>query len=92
MQKVVSFHKLKLTNNISDKQGLVSEVSIKINSKLFNQMENLVGGDGKVNKNGIYKNLSFYGLEWLYETKLRPYGKLDRLRLYYWRVKWFLAF
>ena len=25
MQKVVSFHKLKLTNNISDKQGLVSE-------------------------------------------------------------------
>ena len=24
MQKVVSFHKLKLTNNISDKQGLVS--------------------------------------------------------------------
>ena len=27
MQKVVSFHKLKLTNNISDKQGLVSTVS-----------------------------------------------------------------
>ena len=26
MQKVVSFHKLKLTNNISDKQGLVSEI------------------------------------------------------------------
>jgi len=25
MQKVVSFHKLKLTNNISDKQGLVSQ-------------------------------------------------------------------
>jgi hypothetical protein len=25
MQKVVSFHKLKLTNNISDKQGLVSK-------------------------------------------------------------------
>ena len=25
MQKVVSFHKLKLTNNISDKHGLVSE-------------------------------------------------------------------
>ena len=24
MQKVVSFHKLKLTNNISDKHGLVS--------------------------------------------------------------------
>jgi len=24
MQKVVSFHKLKLTNNISDKQGYVS--------------------------------------------------------------------
>ena len=47
MQKVVSFHKLKLTNNISDKQGLVSEVSIKIDSKLFNQMENLVGGMGK---------------------------------------------
>lgn len=27
MQKVVSFHKLKLTNNISDKQGLVSSQS-----------------------------------------------------------------
>ena len=26
MQKVVSFHKLKLSNNISDKQGLVSEI------------------------------------------------------------------
>ena len=26
MQKVVSFHKLKLTNNISDKHGLVSFV------------------------------------------------------------------
>ena len=29
MQKVVSFHKLKLTNNISDKQGLVSEKVLK---------------------------------------------------------------
>ena len=28
MQKVVSFHKLKLTNNISDKQGLVSSYSV----------------------------------------------------------------
>lgn len=28
MQKVVSFHKLKLTNNISDKQGLVSSFGI----------------------------------------------------------------
>ena len=27
MQKVVSFHKLKLTNNISDKHGLVSRSS-----------------------------------------------------------------
>lgn len=26
MQKVVSFHKLKLTNNISDKHGFVSTV------------------------------------------------------------------
>ncbi|KAL1453723.1 hypothetical protein WDU94_010039 [Cyamophila willieti] len=26
MQKVVSFHKLKLTNNISDKHGFVSEL------------------------------------------------------------------
>ena len=26
MQKVVSFHKLKLTNNISDKHGLVSKI------------------------------------------------------------------
>jgi len=26
MQKVVSFHKLKLTNNISDKHGFVSEI------------------------------------------------------------------
>jgi hypothetical protein len=30
MQKVVSFHKLKLTNNISDKHGLVS---VKDNEK-----------------------------------------------------------
>lgn len=28
MQKVVSFHKLKLTNNISDKHGFVSTVSL----------------------------------------------------------------
>ncbi len=28
MQKVVSFHKLKLTNNISDKHGFVSTVSM----------------------------------------------------------------
>ena len=27
MQKVVSFHKLKLTNNISDKHGLVSSLT-----------------------------------------------------------------
>jgi hypothetical protein len=27
MQKVVSFHKLKLTNNISDKHGLVSALT-----------------------------------------------------------------
>ncbi len=31
MQKVVSFHKLKLTNNISDKQGLVSSVHFSHN-------------------------------------------------------------
>ena len=30
MQKVVSFHKLKLTNNISDKHGLVSGTTIKL--------------------------------------------------------------
>ena len=35
MQKVVSFHKLKLTNNISDKQGLVSEKVLKNHSKIF---------------------------------------------------------
>ena len=29
MQKVVSFHKLKLTNNISDKHGLVSLISLQ---------------------------------------------------------------
>lgn len=28
MQKVVSFHKLKLTNNISDKHGFVSKIAI----------------------------------------------------------------
>ena len=33
MQKVVSFHKLKLSNNISDKHGLVSYIFI-CNSKL----------------------------------------------------------
>ncbi len=30
MQKVVSFHKLKLTNNLSDKHGLVSDFSVSI--------------------------------------------------------------
>ena len=36
MQKVVSFHKLKLTNNISDKHGLVSAVhSLFIDDKVF---------------------------------------------------------
>lgn len=30
MQKVVSFHKLKLTNNISDKHGFVSKKTIYI--------------------------------------------------------------
>lgn len=30
MQKVVSFHKLKLTNNISDKHGFVSNYFISI--------------------------------------------------------------
>ena len=35
MQKVVSFHKLKLTNNISDKHGLVSAVhSLFIDDKI----------------------------------------------------------
>ena len=31
MQKVVSFHKLKLTNNLSDKHGLVSEIDLPAN-------------------------------------------------------------
>lgn len=35
MQKVVSFHKLKLTNNISDKQGLVSESLIMVQPTLI---------------------------------------------------------
>lgn len=33
MQKVVSFHKLKLTNNISDKHGFVSTVRCIFNRK-----------------------------------------------------------
>ena len=32
MQKVVSFHKLKLTNNISDKHGFVSEKTSRTTS------------------------------------------------------------
>ena len=35
MQKVVSFHKLKLTNNISDKQGLVSSYYIVLIKCLY---------------------------------------------------------
>ena len=35
MQKVVSFHKLKLTNNISDKHGFVSTVRCIRNSFLL---------------------------------------------------------
>ena len=38
MQKVVSFHKLKLTNNISDKQGLVS---LKTTPKYLKITQNL---------------------------------------------------
>lgn len=34
MQKVVSFHKLKLTNNISDKHGFVSIKAILLDSRL----------------------------------------------------------
>lgn len=34
MQKVVSFHKLKLTNNISDKHGFVSTVRLNCLAKL----------------------------------------------------------
>jgi hypothetical protein len=30
MSKVISFHKLKLTNNIQDKQGFVSQVSVNL--------------------------------------------------------------
>lgn len=35
MQKVVSFHKLKLTNNISDKHGFVSTLFIYFVKKYF---------------------------------------------------------
>lgn len=35
MQKVVSFHKLKLTNNISDKHGFVSTVRCISSRNLF---------------------------------------------------------
>lgn len=35
MQKVVSFHKLKLTNNISDKHGFVSTVYISDSPSSF---------------------------------------------------------
>lgn len=35
MQKVVSFHKLKLTNNISDKHGFVSIVRSYFRIKLY---------------------------------------------------------
>lgn len=35
MQKVVSFHKLKLTNNISDKHGFVSTVRSYLSLFLF---------------------------------------------------------
>ena len=32
VQKIISFHKLKLTNNISDKHGLVSRDSVSRSS------------------------------------------------------------
>ena len=35
MQKIVSFHKLKLTNNISDKHGLVSSLILLCNPSAF---------------------------------------------------------
>lgn len=39
MQKVVSFHKLKLTNNISDKHGFVSTVRCIFKPKIYFSFE-----------------------------------------------------
>jgi T-box len=46
MQKVVSFHKLKLTNNISDKHGFVSiEVAFHSLSRWGCQLDNSINSD-----------------------------------------------
>ena len=39
MQKVVSFHKLKLTNNLSDKHGLVSKIELPANRVIKELLE-----------------------------------------------------
>lgn len=41
MQKVVSFHKLKLTNNISDKHGFVSTNNLIIHDTLLYFIEQI---------------------------------------------------
>lgn len=53
MQKVVSFHKLKLTNNISDKHGFVSTVR-SFSVILFGQRKSDTKQNFKYIKNFIY--------------------------------------
>lgn len=53
MQKVVSFHKLKLTNNISDKHGFVSTCFFRLGSMDFLIMNS--------DYNSHYYLYNFYG-------------------------------
>jgi len=48
MQKVVSFHKLKLTNNISDKHGFVSVSTIYYTNSFFFNFFFFGGGNYKI--------------------------------------------
>lgn len=63
MQKVVSFHKLKLTNNISDKHGLVSVQPL---SSIFHPV--FLGS--AVVHNPVGQSVDFY--DWLNKALLPP--------------------
>jgi len=49
MQKVVNFHKLKLSNNISDKSGFVSTASITTNQVCSKYLSDVITATSEIN-------------------------------------------
>ena len=71
MQKVVSFHKLKLTNNISDKQGLVSEKPLPVHLwPLWGQYSIWI-------QNSVFdKNWTFCPIVWIFQNMFLQFSSL----------------